>query len=148
MKIDFKKLIFNKPKNTQVEVIRYFIVAVIATLFDYAIYLACYSLLTLNIEISLTVGFLFGIWINYQLSLHWAFANRSNKKTSSELLIFVITGIIGLLINWIIIRGFLYFNLLDPTLSRIPAIACAFIWNFGSRKVLLFSSKNKEPKTN
>jgi putative flippase GtrA len=143
MKIDFNEIIFHKPKNTQIEVIRYFIVAVIATLFDYAIYLGCYSLLSLNIEISLTIGFIIGIWINYQLSLHWAFANRSNKKTSTELLIFVVTGIIGLFINWIIIRGFLYFNLLDPTLSRIPAIACAFIWNFGSRKILLFSSKNK-----
>jgi putative flippase GtrA len=141
MKIDFNTLLIQRPQNTQVEVIRYFIVAVIATLIDYAIYLACYSLLDFNIEASLTLGFAVGIWINYQLSLHWAFGNRSNKKTSTELLIFVITGLIGLFINWIIIRGFLYFNFLDPTISRIPAIACAFIWNFGSRKMLLFSSK-------
>lgn len=152
------------------EIIRFVIVGGIATLVDFAISsLFQYWIypnptvwnilwifnITASVLISTIMGFTLGVIVNYILSIVIVFKDVENKKTSQSVggfLAFVGLGIIGLFINlaikelgnWIISfeSSFIWFAFVFAFATLI-----VLIYNYISRKLLLFRPKKNE-KTN
>ena len=95
----------------------------------------------LHYLVSACLGFMVGISVNYALSVSWVFDHRSVNNRVHEFAIFVSIGMSGLAFNaalmWIFteLAGFHYLA------SKVIATALIFLFNFGARKVLLFSTK-------
>jgi putative flippase GtrA len=123
------------------QVIRYLISGVIAFLIDFGILYFCTEQLKLHYIISSIIGFSVGLFIIYIFSIYWIF-NYRKTKAIYEILIFIFTGLIGILLTtvlmWVLTESFqLYF-----LFSKLITTVVVFIWNFLSRKLLLFSKSN------
>ena len=127
-----------KEKDPLVQMIRYFTVAVVATLVDYLVYVFVLETTGVHYGIAIVVGFSIGVLVNYALSVLWAFHTRNYTLKHKELFVFVWTGVVGVAINWGVVYLLNEKVGMDLRLARIPAIATAFFWNFFSKKILLF----------
>ncbi len=118
-----------KEKSIGREVLRFLVVGVIATIFDFLtklvsatilsklgldgeIYSAgnwnIFSLAGLNYTLSIILGFIVGVLVNYLLSRIWVFQNVEDKKKSNSagsFFLFVFLGFVGLLISLLIFWG-------------------------------------------
>jgi putative flippase GtrA len=92
------------------------------------------------------VGFFLGLVTNYLISVAWVFDKRAQKSWQVEFAIFALLGFLGLGINQLsmfTLTGIVGFH---PLVSKPVSTALTFLWNFASRKVLLFSLVAKKPQ--
>lgn len=105
----------NRQKNLLLEIVRFVVVGVIATILDYG----TYSSLALAIPnawnpiietiICTAIGFLVSVIANYFLSVMWVFQNvdaSANVKSKKNMLLFVILSAGGLLLGMGVMVGF------------------------------------------
>jgi putative flippase GtrA len=92
-----------------------------------------------NYLLSASIGFLFGLIVNYILSIKWVFNERAFENKSLEFFIFTLIGLIGLGINqfliWLLTDVFLLYFMV----SKIITASIVYFWNFFARKFLLFN---------
>ena len=126
--------------KTLSQFIRYFIVGGIAFIADFGALFLLKEWGGLNYLLSATLAFIMGIIINYQLSIHWVFDQRAISNHYIEFLIFTVIGVIGVFLNLGIIfcltEQFDVFYLH----SKLMATAIIFLFNFGARKIYLFTN--------
>ncbi|MGZ7070659.1 MAG: GtrA family protein, partial [Methanobacterium sp.] len=84
------------------------------------------------------IAFTLGLIANYLLSISWVFNKRTLDNIWSEFTIFAAIGIIGLVLNELIIWLFTDYVGLFYLLSKIIAAALILFWNFFARKFTLF----------
>lgn len=88
--------------------------------------------------VSALVGFMAGLAIVYTLSVTWVFKKRALEDRRAELLIFAVIGIVGLMLNelllWALTDGLGLYYLA----SKAVSVGVVFAWNFGARKYMLF----------
>ena len=125
-------------KNETVsQVYRYFSVAVICTLLDFALLFILTNYLGINYLISSIISFMSGTILNYLLCIQWIFKIRVIKDSRLEFIYYVIITGIGLGINTGIIWCFTELFGLYYMFSRLISLFFTFSWNFGARKYLL-----------
>ena len=135
LKVLFSK---NKSEQTSIQMARYFIIAGIATVFDYLLYLFALKQLGISYSISIVVGFSIGVVVNYLLSNLWAFQRKADQKASTEFTLFFLTGLFGISINILVVYLLKDFLNINEDIGRVPAIGIAFIWNFFSKKWFVY----------
>ncbi len=128
------------PTNTlQNQFLRYFLVGGVAFILDIStLYLLtefanCYYLTAAGI------AFLLGLTINYVLSVYWVFDYRAVNNRILEFLIFTVIGLIGLAINEVILYVLTEKLAVYYVFSKVFSTMIIFIFNFGMRKIMLFS---------
>lgn len=136
-----KPLTFHKPGNTQSQFIRYFIVGGIAFIADFSALFLLTEWVGLNYLLSATLAFIIGIIINYQLSICWVFDQRAISNKYIEFLIFAFIGVIGVFLN----LGIIFFLTEKLNVfylhSKLVATVIIFLFNFGARKIYLFTNR-------
>ena len=139
------RLFRGKNNRTVVQLVRYFGVAFVAFAVDFTTVYSLTDGAGVHYLVSAAVAFCLGAVTNYVLSVLWVFDQRSLSSRSAEATIFFLIGIVGLglneLIMWIAtdIAGVYYL------FSKLLSTAMVFFFNFFSRKVLLFTERQKEP---
>lgn len=95
--------------------------------------------LNVHYLVSAVLAFAVGLFINYELSIHWVFSRRSVRNQRRELAIFCGVGIAGAGINEALLwLGAGVFG--RPLLAaKALSVGVVFFWNYGLRKWLLFS---------
>jgi putative flippase GtrA len=142
----FHKMVYGPAQSSKIALVRYLCVAVAATLLDYAVYVGVvfagrggdWAQHPLWLGLAVVLGFAFGGTLNYLLSLHWAFKGAQSGRSAKDQLIFWITAVMGLGINWIVVVALVHTLQMSPEIARIPAILIAFAWNFLSKKWFVF----------
>lgn len=97
-------------KNVKLEILRFLVIGVVATIFDAATRLLISHLMRniqeplawLTIVVPVFVGFVVGVIVNYVFSILWVFQNVEDKgkaKTQKSFWLFVLLGFIGLLFH-------------------------------------------------
>lgn len=119
---------------------RYFLVGGLAFLVDGAVLAGMVELLGIHYLIGATAGFIAGAFVNYWLSVHWVFSERTLSNQGLELGLFILIGLIGLGLNDVLMWLFTDWLGLYYLLSKIMAAALVFIYNFAVRRALLFTS--------
>lgn len=123
------------------EFVRYAFASGLALVVDVSILYIFTEWLDIHYLISATAGFCLGAIVAYFLSIHWAFSHRSIEDQKSEFTIFVSIGMIGLIINNVLIwslTDLLGFHYLQ---SKIFTTGVVFLFNYTMRQRLLFTPR-------
>jgi|GEM_PF-181226 len=126
-----------------VQIVKYFFVSCVAALVDFAAFMGVHYF-TGTVVVSNVAGFILGLITNYALSVVWIFGTRKYKKRI-ELPVFALTGLVGLGISTAVVWFFADKLGYAPSISKIISIGATFFWNFGMRKMLLFTAKKRPP---
>ncbi len=150
-----KKLFVEKTDDTLIQFFRSLFVGGIATIADMGALALAVECFHINIAVSTALGFLFGLAVNYLISAFWVFKKSDVvHNRAAEFAVFSIIGVVGLLLNEVIIHLFdqyvssrmIFGNLIPQDkyylAGKIVATVVVFIWNFGARKLILYRKKN------
>lgn len=121
------------------EFFKYLIVGGVAFAVDYSLLFFLSEYWGIYYLISATFSFSAGIFIAYYLSVSWVFSARSISNKNTEFLIFLAIGVIGLLLNILIMWWMTDFLNFHYMISKLFSAGLVFCSNFAFRKILLFS---------
>jgi putative flippase GtrA len=123
-----------------VQIVRYLFVGGLAFLADFGALFVLTEVCHLHYLQSAAIAFLLGTAVNYVLSVAWVFKVRVVKSSHVEFLLFALIGLVGLGMNqlliWVLTDGLNLFYLH----AKLITTALILGWNFGARKLLLFTS--------
>ena len=129
-----------------VEFARYFLCSALALGVDCSLF-ALALRVGLPYQAAAATGFVGGVATAYGLSVRWAFRRRSVANAHVEFLVFLGIGILGLGLTeaqlWLQI-GVLG---IGPMIAKLCASVAVFLFNFGARKLLLFTRRVPPPAT-
>lgn len=134
-----KKALVHKSNNNIVQFVRYGFVSAVALAVDFGSLVLLTELAGVNHLISATIGFIFGLTVNYALSILWVFHSTKQTNNRQAFIIFTIIGIIGLLLTDLIIWLMTDVAGVHYLLSKIASAFIVFIWNFTARKKMVFN---------
>jgi putative flippase GtrA len=137
----FKKFFVEPTNNFLIQLFRATFVGGIATLVDFGILYFLTEKIRIYYIISAIIAFLFGLIVNYYLSIHWIFHTEKFVNKWAEFGAFGMIGIIGLGLNVFFIWIFTETYHLYYLFSKVLATFLVFAWNFIARKYLVFYSK-------
>lgn len=122
-----------------VQFVKYFIVGGIAFLVDTFTLFTLTDFLDLNYLLSAIFGFSAGLISNYLLGIRYVF-KESGKANLRDFKNVTIIGIIGLLLT--VLGMYIFVDLLKVyyLLSKLIVAAVVLIWNYGARKVFIYST--------
>ncbi len=118
---------------------RYFVVGGVAFVVDFAFLCLLTEFASLYYLLAACLAFMAGIAVNYALSISWVFDHRNLDNKVHEFAIFTVIGIVGLAFNAALMWSFTEVAGLHYLGSKVIAAALIFLFNFGARKILLFS---------
>ena len=133
-----EQLLKNKTNNTLIQLFRYTFVGGIAFIFDFGTLYLLTEYFNIYYLVSAAIAFLFGLTINYFLSIIWVFQKRSLKSKYVEFIVFALIGIIGLALNEFIIWFFTETVNIHYLQSKIISTVFVYLYNFSIRKYFLF----------
>lgn len=141
---DLYNLFCPPTHNPFVQFFRYMFVGGIATIVDLGVFYILDSNRPEWLYFSTGAAFAAGLLVSYLLSKHFVFTDVAVHSKLTEFLIYFITGIIGLGLSELIM--FLFASRLDLNhmLTKIAATAVVFLWNFGSKKIILYRKRHFE----
>lgn len=96
-----------------------------------------------NYLVAAAIGFTAGLGLIYVLSVRYVFGDNRPLRPSQEAAGFVVTGLIGLLLNEVLMEAFVDHVGLSVAIAKIPTAGVVFLFNFTARRTLLFSEETK-----
>jgi putative flippase GtrA len=132
-----KKLFLEKNHDTRIQFFRYIFVGGAATIVDMGSLYILTSIMGLNYLISAAIAFILGVTGNYLLCIAWIF--ESTGRVKKEVILFVVIGIGGLILNEIIIWLLVEEVGLYYMVAKAVAVVIVLGWNFGMRKKYVFA---------
>lgn len=121
------------------DLVKYGFASAAALALDYGLLMIGYKLLGVNYLLAAALGFVAGLCLVYLLSVRYVFSGRRRLRPGSELVGFLVTGLIGLLLNEALLSVLVESGYLSVALAKIPTAGCVFLFNFTARRALLFS---------
>lgn len=130
-----------KTNSTLLQLFRYTFVGGFAFIVDFGTLYILTEYFNIHYLVSAGIAFIFGLIINYFLSVKWVFNNRTMENRLLEFFLFTLIGIVGLGLNelflWILTDILLIYYLL----SKIITAIIVYLWNFFARKIILFNKQ-------
>lgn len=130
------------------EFLRYAVVGGIAFLADFGVLVASEELLlksaSYGIYVATVLGFMSGLTVNYLLSLNFVFTQAQDKTRGRSVGAFVVFGVVGILgLLWTELGMWIGVDVLEWNymIVKIMVAAIVLAWNYGGRKLLVFSPK-------
>ena len=132
-------------KKLIIQLIKFGIVGVIATLIDLAVLMVLKEILCIDVLAASAAAFSVSVVANYILSMLFVFESSVNSKVK-EFVVFLILSIGGLLLNQFIM--WIGTEILTAYYLWVKAFALVFvpIYNFITRKIFLEKKLRKEDK--
>lgn len=135
----FRKIFREKTDRTLFQLVRYTFVGGLAFIVDFCTLWILTEYLSLHYLVSAAIAFILGLVTNYFLSTGWVFNRHKLSDRKIEFIIFALIGLAGLGLNelflWILtdLAGIYYL------LSKILTAILVYLWNFFTRKMILFN---------
>ena len=152
----FKKLLFEKTNNSFIQFLRSVIVGAVATIIDIGVLTVLVEAFNVNVFIATAIGFIVGLLVNFFISSVWVFEkSKVVKNRVSEFIIFALIGVVGLIINELIVNFFnlylakslIFGSFIDSDkyylIGKLVATVIAFVWNFFARKFIIYRNEEK-----
>ena len=135
------KLYVSDTNSLYIQLFRYIIVGGVSFLVDYALLFTLTEYLHLYYLLSATISFVAGLVVNYFISTNWIFRHSKLKSRSAEFIIYGIIGVIGLLLNNLLLYVFTDWMCIHYMFSKLITAVLVMGWNFMGRKFILFNPK-------
>jgi len=126
-----------------VDLFKYGIVSLGALALDAGTMVFLNKALGVNYLVAAAIGFTSGLGLVYWLSIRYVFGDIRRLRPSREIFGFLVTGLIGLLLNEILMKTFVEHVGLTVPVAKIPTAGLVFLFNFTARRMLLFSDVAK-----
>ena len=123
-------------KKLIIQLIKFGIVGVIATLIDLAVLMVLKEFMKVDVLVASAVAFSVSVIANYILSMLFVFKGRGNSKVK-EFLVIVILSIGGLLLNQFIMWLGTEKMTANYLWAKVFALVFVPIYNFITRKIFL-----------
>lgn len=118
--------------------VRYGLVGGLAFVVDFAALFVLTEYLGLHYLLSASLSFLLGLVTNYLFCIAWIFDYRALANRAHEFLVFFVIGIVGLLLNNLLMFALTEYLGLHYLFSKVAAAAAILLLNFSLRRSLLF----------
>jgi putative flippase GtrA len=129
----------SRAQTLILEFLRYGLCSALALGADMAILLVLNRTLGLHYLIAAAIGFLTGLFIAYALSVRFAFRERRLGDARAEFILFASVGLLGLALTQVLLHAFVGGTGMALAPAKIVTAGFVFLFNFGARKVLLFT---------
>ena len=118
---------------------KFFILGAFSTALDYVVFAASLAM-GIDYVVAIIFGYSTGLVFNYYAGRRYIFTSGTKlQKSHYEFVAVSLIAVFGLLINIAIVKLLsFYIWQIDPYLSRIVAIAVAFVWNYVARKLFVY----------
>jgi putative flippase GtrA len=135
-----KEIFTTKPNlNVKIQFIRSIINGLISAVGDISILIVLTEFCGINYLISAAFGFIVGTTINYFISIAWVFIKGKFSNPTTEYFLFFTFSAIGLLINQAVMFIGVSILLFHYLLIKFFALSIVFIYNFLTKKYIVFS---------
>lgn len=131
--------LFGGTSNIVSQFARYLVVGGFAAVIDFASLYSLTEFAGLHYLASAAIAFLLGLAANYLLSRTWVFDQRRIANSTMEFVVFAAIGVVGLGLNEAIMWVAQEKVHLHYMIGKAISAAMVLLWNFGARRVLLFS---------
>ncbi len=131
----FNKLFIDKTNNTIIQFFRYIFVGGIAAVVNIGMLYIFTDIFKIYYLLSNVFSFSLGLIVNYILSKKFVFQDEKAISKSKEFIIYAIIGVLGLIIDTLLVGLMTSILGLYYMLSKIISTIIVFIWNFGARKI-------------
>jgi putative flippase GtrA len=118
---------------------RYLLASAAALALDASVYMALIRLGGIHYLAAAPIGYVLGILVIYLLSTRWVFSNRRLTNVRSEFFVFTLIGIVGLLLNQVVIYLCVDGLSMSYELAKLTSASLVFCFNFAGRKLILFT---------
>jgi putative flippase GtrA len=119
---------------------KYVVVGGLAFIADFLALALLVSGLGVHYLLATFLAFLLGVWVNYQLSVHWVFAYRALSRSSVEFAIFLAVGVMTLAASLGLMAIMVGGLDLHYLFAKCFAAVFTLIANFAGRRLLLFTN--------
>ncbi|HIT10899.1 MAG TPA: GtrA family protein [Candidatus Onthousia faecigallinarum] len=128
-----------KPKTEKllIQIFKFGIVGVIATVIDFAFLYLFREFLHFPVLLANTLSFCISVIYNYTASVKWVFDVNKEKDARKQFVIFIIFSVIGLLLNDLIMWVSTDLLSIYYLLAKIIATLIVMVFNFVTRKLFL-----------
>lgn len=120
---------------------RYTVASALAFLLDFGTYVALIRLADVPYLIAAPAGFAIGLAAVYFFSIYWVFRTRRLQSASREFLLFGGIGLAGMGLNQLVVYGGVEWISLSYEWAKLVSAGVVFGFNFGARKLLLFTAR-------
>lgn len=121
------------------DAVRYFGVSLLALGVDYGLLVALHRAAGLHYLVAASLSFVAGLVVAWTASAAFVFNGRRKLSRTRELIGFAVTGIAGLVLTQLLMMLLVDRVGVAPELAKIPVAGCVFVFNFVSRRALLFA---------
>jgi putative flippase GtrA len=135
-----RALATRRAESTFGEFLRYLIFGGVAFVIDFGCLVTLKELAGLSYLNAAAIGFLIGVTTIYVLSISVVFRWRVYEDKVVEFGFFVLCGVVGLGLNQLLMYALTDIAGSHYTVSKIVTAGFVLVWNFGSRKLLLFQT--------
>jgi putative flippase GtrA len=132
------KLLRQKTDHALIQLLRSVFVSGLAFVVDFGALYMLTEQAGMYYLYSAAIAFLIGLTTNYLLSVSWVFRTRTVRNRLMEFSIFGFLGILGLVGSLVLMYILTDWADCHYLLSKGMTTAVVFVWNFGSRKLMLF----------
>ena len=139
-----KAIVRAKPMRASIEFARYFLASALALAIDSSLY-ALVLRAGAPYQAAAAAGFVAGVATAYGLSVRWAFRQRSVINAQLEFAVFLGIGLCGLVLTEALLWLQIGMLGIGPMAAKLCAAATVFLFNFGARKLLLFTRPTRVP---
>ncbi len=124
--------------RVQWEFVRYFACSALALALDAGLFgLGLYA--GLSYSVAAAIGFIAGLVLAYFLSVRFVFGERRLADERAEFVVFACIGLAGLMLTELLLWLMIGQRDWHPAVAKLISAGVVFGFNFGSRKVLLFT---------
>lgn len=130
-----------KTGNVYVQLFRYLLSGGTAFLMDISLMILLKEVFGVHYLAASIIGFIVGLIFTYILSIRWIFDERRLANKWNELAIFALIGVVGIGLTWFFMKLFTSILLLYYVFSKVLTTVIVSLWNFGAKKLILFTKK-------
>ena len=119
------------------QIFRYLVTGVATFCLEYGLLLLLVEYAQLNYLYANGIAFILANLFNYVLSRYWVFT-RGKFQAHVEIIAYFVAATVGLLINQTVMLALVEYADLDYRIAKFFAIGAIVLWNYWSRKKLVF----------
>ena len=137
---EFIGMLFNSGPSEDkfIQITRFIIAGGSTASLDFILYWFFVQVIGWHYILAVTISFVVASTVNYYLSIIWVFFNGKYKSLMSEYLIFLFFTALGLLLNYIILYAGIELLKINNLYARILSIIIVTIFNFVTKKFIVF----------
>lgn len=122
------------------QIIKFGIVGIIATIVDFGVLVVLKELLSIDVLIASAVSFCVSVAVNYILSMAFVFKSKNQNK-AKEFIVFIILSVGGLCLNQFILWVGVKLTSVYYLAVKLFATVIVPVYNFITRKIFLESKE-------